>query len=258
MRSSMLQRLSNWIIPGALWPSKSMAVFPRPTPSGPLAHRGLADPPVRYHVPVENVTAFVLVGGRNSRMGSDKALLSFRDQTLLARTLEKGAAVAGKVIIVGPRERYATYGDVVEDIYAGCGPLSGIHAALCATETDLNLILSVDMPLMTVEFLRWLLEKALHARELIVVPDALGGRQPLCAVYRRPLLAVAEQALKNGDYEIGHLFPRVPTSYISEAKIREAGFSPEVFRNVNTTEEYWALVKDEGVALVKERERAHR
>jgi len=190
-------------------------------------------------------------------MGSDKALLSFRDQTLLARTLEKAAAVAGKAVIVGPRERYATYGDVVEDIYAGCGPLSGIHAALCATETDLNLILSVDMPLMTVEFLRWLLEKALHARELIVVPDALGGRQPLCAVYRRPLLAVAEQALKNGDYKIGHLFPRVPTRYISEAEIRGAGFSPEVFRNVNTAEEYEALVKDEGLALVKERERAH-
>src|SRR5271157_31665 len=258
MRSSMLQRLSNWIIPGALWPLKSTAVFPRPTLSGPLAHRRLADPPVRYHVPVESVTAFVLAGGRSSRMGSDKALLSFRDQTLLARTLEKAAAVAEKVVIIGPRERYATYGDVVEDIYAGCGPLSGIHAALGASETDLNLVLSVDMPLMTVEFLRWLLEQALHASELIVVPDALGGRQPLCAVYRRPLLAVAEQALKNGDYKIGHLCPRVPTSYIWEAEIRGAGFSPDVFRNVNTIEEYEALVKDEGVALGKERERAHR
>jgi len=188
-------------------------------------------------------------------MGFDKAFLSFRNQTLLARAMQTAAAVAGKVVVVGPRNRYALYGDVVEDVYPGCGPLSGIHAALYATETDLNLILSVDMPLMTKEFLGWLLDRARNGTELIVVPDALGGQQPLCAVYVRPLLAVVEQALKNGDYKIGHLFPRVPTRYIPEAEICEAGFSPEVFRNVNTTEEYEALVRDEGAALAKGRER---
>ena len=128
---------------------------------------------------------------------------------------------------------------------------AGIHAALCATQTDLNLVLSVDMPLMTAEFLRWLLEQARNTSDLIVVPDALGGQQPLCAVYRRPVQAVAEQALKEGDYKIGHLFSRVPTRYISEAEMRDAGFSPEIFRNVNTAAEYEALVRDDAAPLVK-------
>ncbi len=184
-------------------------------------------------------------------MGVDKALLSFRDQTLLARALQTAAAAASKVVIVGPRDRYAKYGEVVEDVYADCGPLAGIHAALGATETELNLVLSVDMPLMTPEFLRWLLERAQNSGELIVVPDALGGPQPLCAVYRRPLHSLAEQALKEDDYKIGHLFSRTPTRYVSEAEIGEAGFSPQVFRNVNTSEEYEALMRDEGGALAK-------
>jgi molybdenum cofactor guanylyltransferase len=200
---------------------------------------------------VEDVTAFVLAGGRSSRMGVDKALLPFRDQTLLARALATAAAVAGKMVIVGPRGSYATYGDVVEDVYAGCGPLAGIHAALCATQTDLNLILSVDMPLMTSEFLRWLVNQACNTSDLIVVPDALGGQQPLCAVYRRAVQAWAEQALKDGDYKIGHLFSRVPTRCISEAEICEAGFSPEVFRNVNTTAEYEALMRGDAAVLGK-------
>jgi molybdenum cofactor guanylyltransferase len=187
-------------------------------------------------------------------MGVDKALLPFRDQPLLARAMQTAAAVAGRVVIVGQREGYAAYGDVVEDIYTGCGPLAGIHAALCATRTDLNLVLSVDMPLMTAEFLQWLLEKALHASELIVVPDALGGQQPLCAVYRRSVHAVAEQGLKRGDYKIGHMFSRVPTRYISEAEIREGGFWPEIFRNVNTAAEYEALVQEEGAAWAKGKE----
>ena len=167
--------------------------------------------------------------------------------------METAAAVAGKVVIVGPRDRYALYGDVVEDIYSGCGPLGGIHAALSATGTDFNLILSVDMPLMNTEFLGWLLDQAQNATELIVVPDALGGQQPLCAVYRRSLVTVAEQALKNGDYKIGHLFPRVPTRYIPEAEVCKAGFSPQIFRNVNTAEEYEAVLRDEGAALAKGR-----
>src|SRR5208337_4919058 len=115
------------------------------------------------------MTTFILAGGRSSRMGFDKAFLSFRNQTLLARAMETAAAVAGKVVIVGPRDRYALYGDVVEDIYSGCGPLGGIHAALSATGTDFNLILSVDMPLMNTEFLGWLLDQAQNATELIVV-----------------------------------------------------------------------------------------
>ena len=155
------------------------------------------------------------------------------------------------MFIVGPRERYAQYGDVVEDIFPDCGPLGGIHAALCITQTDLNLMLSVDTPLMSSDFLAWLLDQARASRELIVVPEALGGLQPLAAVYRRPLRAVAEQALKSGDYKIGHLFPLAPTRYISEAEIRAAGFSPMIFRNVNTSEEYEDLLQEEDALRVR-------
>ena len=206
---------------------------------------------LRYDVGVQNVTAFVLTGGRSSRMGADKALLLFREQTLLARALQVAWAVAGKVVIVGPGERYAAYGDVVEDVYPGCGPLGGIHAALSATQTELNLVLSVDMPLMSHEFPGWLLGQARGTCDLIVVPVALGGQQPLCAVYRRPVGTLAEQALKNGDYKVGHLFSRAPTRYISEAEMGEAGFSPGIFRNVNTAAEYEALLLEDGAAVAK-------
>ena len=184
-------------------------------------------------------------------MGSDKALLTLGKQTLLERALRTAAIVASTVFTVGPRERYSRYGNVIEDVFPDCGPLGGIHAALSITQTDLNLMLSVDTPLMSSDFLAWLLEQARASQELIVVPQALGGLQPLAAVYRRPLRAVAEQALKNGDYKIGHLFPLATTRYISEAEIRAASFSPMVFRNVNTSEEYEDLVQKEEAMRLK-------
>jgi molybdopterin-guanine dinucleotide biosynthesis protein A len=200
-------------------------------------------------------------------MGSDKALLSLGGQTLLQRTLEVAGAVTDPVHIVGRIDQYAAFGEVVEDIYRDCGPLGGIHAALLATRTDLNLILSVDMPLMSSDFLGWLVQKATMSDAMIVVPNAAGGLQPLCAIYRRgvaepaeqalivvpyavgrlqPLCAIyrrgvaepAEQALRAGDYKIDRLFSRVPTRVLHEQEIIASGFSPDTFRNINTPEEY--------------------
>jgi molybdopterin-guanine dinucleotide biosynthesis protein A len=200
---------------------------------------------------VDDVTAFILAGGQSSRMGSDKALLTVGNQTLLERALHTAAAVANTVFIAGPRDRYAQYGDVVEDVFPDCGPLGGIHAALCITQTELNLMLAVDTPSIGPGFLAWLLQQARASGELAVVPEALGGLQPLTAIYHRPLRVMAEQALKSGDYKIGHLFSLVPTRHISEAEIRAAGFSPMLFRNVNTVEEYEDLVQQEDVLRVR-------
>ncbi len=94
------------------------------------------------------------------------------------------------------------------------------------------------MPLMTADFLAWLVVQAKPAQELIVVPDAAGGPQPLCATYHRAVAAIAKQALQAGDYKIGHLFSRVPTRIIGEQEIIASGFSPEIFQNINTPEEY--------------------
>ena len=181
-------------------------------------------------------------------MGSDKALLSLGEQTLLERALRTVSSVTPNVRIVGPRARYAQFGDVVEDIYEGCGPLGGIHAVLSATDTDLNLVLSVDMPLMSPEFLHWLVQQASDGEQMITVSEADGGQQPLCAVYRKPLVDAIERALKAGQYKIGRLFDQVPTRIITEQEIAAAGFSPMIFRNINTPEEYDDLVRGNPVS----------
>jgi molybdopterin-guanine dinucleotide biosynthesis protein A len=204
---------------------------------------------------VENATAFILVGGKSSRMGSDKALLSLGGQSLLTQALLTASAVASTVRISGSKDRYAKFGDVVEDIYRDCGPLGGIHAALSATSTDLNLMLSVDMPRMTSEFLKWLLERASASPELILVPDAAGGPQPLCAVYRPGALPAVTQALQSGKYKIGRLFSKVPTRVLTEQEIVSSGFSVTIFQNVNTPDEYKALVQDAGTSVASEEKR---
>jgi len=177
-------------------------------------------------------------------MGSDKALLLWRGETLLKRTLDTARQVCDRVIICGSRQLYGEYGEVIEDVELGLGPLGGIHAALHATETDLNLILSVDLPLMPREFLHWLLQQALSGEQKISAPESLGKLQPLCAVYHRDTVAAVDQALRERDLKVTRLFERVATRIISEQDIRGTGFEPAIFTNVNTPEEYGSLVHD--------------
>ena len=93
-------------------------------------------------------------------MGKDKAFLQIFGRTLLAHALELAKAATGSAWIVGSREKFAAFGQVAEDIYPGHGPLAGIHKALTSTQTDLNLILAVDMPFLQPDFLDYLVAQA--------------------------------------------------------------------------------------------------
>ena len=108
---------------------------------------------------MDSVTGFVLAGGKSSRMGKDKAFLQIFGRTLLAHALELAKAATGSAWIVGSREKFAAFGQVAEDIYPGHGPLAGIHKALTSTQTDLNLILAVDMPFRITDWKAWAMDQ---------------------------------------------------------------------------------------------------
>jgi molybdopterin-guanine dinucleotide biosynthesis protein A len=185
-----------------------------------------------------DTTAFILAGGKSSRMGRDKAFVEFRGRTLLERAIDLAAAITPHVRVVGSKQRFAEFAPVVEDVFANCGPLGGIHAALQSSANDLNLILAVDTPFVTDSFLRFLLAQARKRSNAdAIVPRGDEGYQPLCAIYRRSFVATAEKALRSGRYKINPLFEQVRAWVIEKQELRSAGFSEEIFRNLNTPEE---------------------
>jgi molybdopterin-guanine dinucleotide biosynthesis protein A len=186
----------------------------------------------------DDVTAFVLAGGKSSRMGADKAFVKFDGQTLLERALDVAHALTPKVFIVGSQEKFAGFAPVVEDIFPEHGPLGGIHAALRSSATDLNLMLAVDMPFVSPALLQCLITEAKTAGDASVVAPRPDGRwEPLCAVYRKRFADIAEKALLAGSNKVDALFMETETRPIEEDKLARAGFSTSMFRNLNTVEE---------------------
>ena len=189
------------------------------------------------NLPVSDVTSSILAGGKSTRMRTDKAFVEFEGRTLLARALDLCRSVSADVRIVGSKEKFSSFAPVIEDVFRGCGPLAGIHAALLASPTDLNLILAVDTPSISRAFLEYLIEQSKQATELAVVPHCGGHWQPLCAIYRRGFAVAAENALLAGRNKIDPLFGVVPTRTIQQEELKNAGFGFHMFENLNTPEE---------------------
>jgi molybdopterin-guanine dinucleotide biosynthesis protein A len=204
-----------------------------------------------YHRPMRHnrteacgdVTAFILAGGKSTRMGTEKAFVELDGRNLLFRALDLTRAITPNVRIVGSRGKFSNHGSVIEDVFRDCGPLGGIHAALRVSETELNLALAVDMPLVSPSFLRYLIGQAAAATELAIVPRCDGRLQPLCAIYRREFGDAAERALRKGRNKIELVFDEVSIRVIEGDEMARAGFSCDMFRNLNTPEELRASKK---------------
>jgi molybdenum cofactor guanylyltransferase len=186
---------------------------------------------------MEDVSAFILAGGKSARMGTDKAFVLLDGRTLLARMLHLARQLTSNAHIIGDPAKFAPFAPTIEDIFPGCGPLGGIHAALRSSRTDLNVILAVDVPFVSLALLDYLVSRATSSNANVTLARAAGGFQPLCAIYRRSFADAAENALLAGHCKIDTLFAPTTTQVIEEAELEASGFSPRIFRNLNTPEE---------------------
>lgn len=177
---------------------------------------------------------FVLTGGRSSRMGRDKALLSIGGETMLERVARMVGEVAGSATLIGPPERYAALGyRVVPDKIENCGPLGGVYTALTVTEADWNLIAACDMPELTARLLENLFHAAENSSAEAVVPESASGLDPLCAIYHRRCVGAALSAL---DRKILKMHDFLSTLRIDLLPVADA----RALKNVNTPEEWLA------------------
>jgi len=177
-------------------------------------------------------------------MGTDKAFLEIRGQSLLKNALELAQIVTSDVRIVGNSARFSEFGTVVQDVYADRGPLGGIHSALTSSDTELNLVMGVDLPLLDGRFLQHLIHIAENSDALVTVPQVNGYYEPLCAVYRKEFGTLADAALAANRNKVDALFSGVPIRVVSDDELVAAGFSSAMFRNINTPEDWKQIQED--------------
>ena len=144
-------------------------------------------------------SAVILAGGRSSRMQRDKAFLPCRGTTLLARQVGLVRELAPEEIFISGRAEtdYGAFGlPVLLDRFADLGPLAGVERALGEAQGPLLLVLAVDLPDMTADFLRGLAAQCRAGAG--VVPRTGQGLEPLAAFYPQAMHPIATAALTEG------------------------------------------------------------
>jgi len=147
-----------------------------------------------------DAAGFVLAGGQSRRMGSDKALLPFAGEPLIARAVrtlhEAGlpASIAGAAS--SARAPLAAYAPLVDDSEPGLGPLAGICAALAATSARFAVFLPVDLPLLPPSLIGYLLRHAQITGHAVTVPSVNGFMQTFPAVVDRATLPALQTELR--------------------------------------------------------------
>lgn len=188
-------------------------------------------------------------------MGRDKALLPFRALSLIEHAVRRLRAAGCDTFIAGSRPDLEKYAPVLPDLHPGCGPLSGIEAALAVAPSSTSvLFLAIDLPLLPVCFLTLLLERVRRTGALMTVPVFGGKPQPLCAIYSAALLPGITAALEAGEYKVMRVLealvpPRgrdlfaVEAVLSAEDSLRDRASDPSHrwFTNVNTPEELVGL-----------------
>ncbi len=159
-------------------------------------------------------------------MGRDKAFLDYDGQPLWQRQLATLRNLSPEQLMIsGPRRAEWSDCEVVADEVSDTGPLAGVAAALQKCTAPLLVVLAVDLPRVTAEFLRSLL--ALGGG----VGQGPHGFEPLAAVYPTSCSALAAQGLGHGDFAMQNF---VREAIRQGLLVARAISDPGLFTNLNS------------------------
>jgi molybdenum cofactor guanylyltransferase len=184
----------------------------------------------------EYITGIVLAGGKSSRMGQDKGLMLLQGKAMVLHVIEQLQPQVAEVLLVANAPAYQQFGfRVVPDLVAEAGPMGGIYTGLTASASEYTIVLSCDMPFISAEAVRYLIE---HAREDvdICVASLQGQMQPLFGLYRKSCLPLLEKSLSRGEYKLQTLIRQAAHQLLPLDVLAEG--QPRLFANLNTPEEF--------------------
>jgi len=180
-------------------------------------------------------------------MGESKAWLSFGNEVLLQRIVRRLSSVAEPVVVVRapgqtlPELPPATL--ITQDAVEDRGPLQGLAAGLVALRgtVEVAFVSSTDAPFVDPRVVTRFCELRGTSYDL-VVPQALGRRHPLAALYALRVLSEIEPLLAANQLRLLDLLARVRTLEVGEEELTRLDPRLRFLTNVNTKQDYRAAL----------------
>ena len=171
-------------------------------------------------------------------MGTEKALVDLAGKPLIEHVLDIVKPMFSQTLIITNQpEKYNYQGTrCVVDHQPDLGPMMGLYSGLCASGTDVNMLISCDMPFITPEAISLIISR-LEGYDAAI--PQLGGRlQPLLAVYRQSCREHAWRLIESQHLAMHDLISDIKVQVIYEEEFRSFADEPELMAfSVNSPED---------------------
>jgi molybdopterin-guanine dinucleotide biosynthesis protein A len=182
------------------------------------------------------VTSVILAGGKNMRLGRNKALEVIRGKALIERVYDVLVPLSSEIIVVTSRAQTDIPIDdrtaVIADIYPEKGPLGGIYTGLTASKTDANILVACDMPFLNVELLGYMLDVS-EGYDAVIPRLENDMIEPLHAVYSKNCISVIDRQIADGKLSIHAFLERINVRYVEQAESEIIDPEHVSFFNIN-------------------------
>ncbi|QCS48648.1 molybdenum cofactor guanylyltransferase [Picosynechococcus sp. PCC 11901] len=188
-----------------------------------------------------SVPIFILLGGKSQRMGTDKALLQWGEQTLLRRTLEIATALSDEIYLLTPwRDRYQPYLSTTVhwlDDPAQQGGLVALHQGMKTLNLQgWVLLLACDLPKLDQGQLeQWIQQlDEIPTRYTAALVNQGQFYEPCCGFYRNTAQTSLQQFIDQGGRSFQKWLATVPVFPLAIA-------NPAMLFNCNTPADFATL-----------------
>ena len=194
-----------------------------------------------------NVDAFILIGGRSTRLGRDKAFVELGGRSLVSRAVQTlQGEFARLTVVAGNSLQFATQAiadgvPFIFDLYENRGPLGGIHAALANTNTPWIFVLACDYPFVSTDVIRLLRDRVSDEFGAIIPEQDDGRLQPLCAFYKVELVRPEVEAVLEKPRvspPLNEVAARLNPLIVKFDEYSHLPNAEDLFVNINTVEDF--------------------
>lgn len=184
------------------------------------------------------MTGIILAGGKNTRMGLNKALLRLHGRAIIEHIIEVIEPIFSEILLVSNSLNDFKFLRLksVRDIPSAEGSLAGIYSGLVYSKTYRSFFFACDMPFINPDLIKFMMgESRSHD---VIIPQGRSGLEPLHAVYSKDCLNPIKDQLDRKNLKIVDFFSQVKVKLIDQSTIRR--FDPDEigFFNLNTRADY--------------------
>ena len=183
-----------------------------------------------------NITGIILAGGKSSRMGRDKGMLVLKDKMFIQHVIDAMNPLVNDIIIISDNPNHDLF-EVkrIEDDIKNSGPLAGLYSGLKYSDTDYNLLVSCDVPLITESVLQKLINNYEENIDVIQL-ESHQKTMPLTALYNKSCKQTIKDLLDKGERRVRFAVSQLKTKTI----ILDDNLASTTI-NINTKEEFDAI-----------------